>query len=405
MRRAPPNAETATALYSWLAWIAWISLTLAVLSGAAWLVLIASSMSGQSVADVLSRDVLWTVLAQTEFGNDWLARFGIACVLAPLFVHILSVKGATAVLFKGTAIIVAASFVGSLAFAGHAIGGQGTEGIIHPAVDVLHLIAAAAWIGMLVPFALLLAMTRRDAGALAVARSATLRFSTLGLASVVTILVSGIVNSWYLVGSIPAFTDTEYGQLLLIKIALFALMVGIASINRLWLTPRLVAELSLTVVQSAHRALCRNAVIEAVIGALIVVIVAVLGTLAPVSHANHHAIEGAIPADASFQHIHSEHGMADVMVEPGRVGKVSVTIHLLDDDLEALVAQTVTLTLAAPRLGSKPITRLALQDADGEWDVDGVELTEPGNWTATVDAILPSKRHLELAAPIVIDLK
>jgi putative copper resistance protein D len=405
LRSVPRKVEVAVALYSRLAWIAGVSLILAVLSGAAWLVLIASSMSGEPVADVMSRGVLWTVLSQTNFGNDWLARCVIACVLAPLFVPVLSVKGATSALLRAAAIIVAASFVGSLAFAGHAIGGQGTEGIIHPAADVPHLIAVAAWVGTLIPFALLLVITGRDAATLAVARYATLRFSTLGLASVAAILVSGIVNSWYLVGSIPAFTETRYGQLLLVKIALFALMVGIASANRLWLTPRLVGEASLAVVQSARRALCRNAVIEAAIAAIVVIIVAVLGTLAPASHANHHAIEGAIPADASFQHIHSEHGMADVIIEPGRVGTATVTIHFLDDDLTTLAALSVTLTLTAPARGSKPITRRALQDADGEWHVDGINLTEPGNWTVTVNAFLRSNRHLELTALIVINPK
>jgi putative copper resistance protein D len=405
LRTAPPNKEVAAALYSRFAWIAWIGLALAVFTGAAWLLLVASSMSGEPVRDLLSQGVLRTVLLQTDFGNDWLVRFGMAFVLARLFVSILSVKGATSSLIKTTAIIVAASFVGSLAFSGHAIGGQGMEGIIHPTADILHLIAVAAWVGTLVPLALLLAMTGRDAATLAVARNATLRFSTLGLASVAIILVSGIINNWYLVGGVLALTGTVYGQLLMIKIALFAVMVAIASINRSWLTPRLVAGPSLSVAQKACRTLCRNAWIEMVIGGFVIAIVAVLGTLAPASHVNRHAIAGAMPPDASFQHIHSEQGMADVMIEPGRVGTVSVTIHLLNEDLETLAAQSVTLTLTAPRPSSKPITRLALQDADGNWHVDRIKLTEPGNWAVTVDAILRSHRHLQLSAPIVIGTK
>ena len=46
------------------------------------------------------------------------------------------------------------------------------------------------------------------------AQTATLRFSTLGILSVGTLLATGIVNSWYLVGSIPALTGTPYGRLL-----------------------------------------------------------------------------------------------------------------------------------------------------------------------------------------------
>lgn len=301
LHKAPHDQCIAVKLRARLAWIAWISLALAVLAGAAWLVLTASSMSGEPVATVLSRGVLWTVLSQTDFGNDWLARSAIACILAGLFVPLLSAKGPASAAVNAAAIVAAASFVGSLAFAGHAIGGRGVEGIVHPIADILHLIATAGWLGALVPLTLLLMIAGEHAEALAAARTATLRFSTVGIVCVGTILVTGIVNSWYLVGSIPAFTETEYGQLLLIKIALFALMVGIASINRLWLTPRLVGGSTVVVAQSARRTLCRNAAIEAAIGALVIAIVAVLGTLAPASHVNHHMIEGAIPANTSFQ--------------------------------------------------------------------------------------------------------
>ena len=94
-------------------------------------------------------------------------------------------------------------------------------------------------------------------------------------------------------------------------------MVGVAAVNRLRLTPQLVADADATAAQRARSALCRNATIEAALGAAIIAIVAVLGTLPPGSHANHHAAEGLIPPDAAFQHIHGEDGMADVTIEPG----------------------------------------------------------------------------------------
>ncbi|MFZ1152797.1 MAG: hypothetical protein WAR76_24190 [Xanthobacteraceae bacterium] len=151
--------------------------------------------------------------------------------------------------------------------------------------------------------------------------------------------------------------------------------------------------------------MCRNAAIEACLGAVVVVIVAVLGTLPPASHANQHAHSGAIPADATFQHIHGEDGMADVMIEPGRVGTARATIQLWDDNFAPLAARDVTLTLTAPAPGSKPTTRAALQNSDGAWIVDGVALTEPGNWTVAVRAVVGSGTRLDLEAPIVVDAK
>jgi len=403
--RKTANDTLALTLFARLRWVAWFSFAFALVSGGAWFVLTAASMSGQSLADVYAHDVLWTVLWQTNFGNDWLVRLILASALAAVSVAFLSTRGAKSAWLKAAAVILAAAFVGSLAWAGHAIDGQGAEGVIHPIADILHLIAAAAWVGALVPLALLLTMTGQDADALAVARTATLRFSTLGVVSVATILLTGIVNAWYLSGSIDALTETKYGHLLLIKIALFFVMAGVATFNRLRLTPKLVENPDLAVAHNARRQLSRNAAVEAAMGAAIITIVAALGTLPPGSHAHHHESEGLIPPDASFQHIHGIDGMADVMIEPGHVGTANVTIHLWNDDLETLPASGVTLTLIAPTPGSKPTSRAANKDADGVWHVDGIALPESGNWTVSVGAVLGPDKRLDLTAPIVIDAK
>jgi putative copper resistance protein D len=106
----------------------------------------------------------------------------------------------------------------------------------------------------------------------------TRRFSALGLVSVSAILASGLVNAWYLVGDVPALFGTDYGQLLLVKLALFAFMVGLASINRLALTPRLGND------RRALDALRRNALLETAAGIAIIGIVAMLGVTVPGAH-------------------------------------------------------------------------------------------------------------------------
>ncbi|HEX3937908.1 MAG TPA: copper homeostasis membrane protein CopD [Xanthobacteraceae bacterium] len=403
LRGTARESRIAVAIRARLAWIAWVSLIVALVSAVPCLVIVAQSMSGQPLGALYAQGVLGTVLTQTDFGNDWLLRVVLACALGGLFVHVLDANGAASRTLRAATVILAAAYAGGLAWTGHAIGGQGTEGVLHPAADVLHLIAAAAWVGGLLPLALLLTMTRADATVLAVARTATRRFSNLGIASVAALIVSGLINSWYLVGSIPALTETDYGRLLLIKLVLFLVMVGIAAVNWSQLTPKLVQDADLAAAQHARRRLRRNAAIEAVIGTAIVIIVAVLGTLPPASHIGQHTHAGAIPADATFQHIHGEDGMADVTIEPGRVGTARATIQLWDGDFAPLTAREVTLTLTAP--GSKPVTRTALQNSDGAWIVNGVALTAPGNWMVAVHATLPSGSRLDLEAPIVVDAK
>jgi putative copper resistance protein D len=183
-------------------------------------------------------------------------------------------------LFDVVLAVLAMVYCGGLAWAGHASGTPGFIGSIHRAADVLHLLAASAWIGGLVPLALLLAGARH-ASDLTFAAEATQRFSTLGLIAVGTVLLTGALNAYILVGSIPALTDTEYGRLLSVKIGVFVVMVFIAAINRLRLAPGLT---SLRNGAISARQLQRNSLIEAALGLAIVGIVGALGALPPGAH-------------------------------------------------------------------------------------------------------------------------
>src|SRR6202035_1214735 len=156
-RGAAGNGAVAIKVRAQLAAIAWIGLALAAFSGAAWLVLTAAAMSDLPAPQVFGDGVLWTVLSQTVFGRDWLIRLVLACALAATLPALLSPRDLKSAWLEITAAVLAAAFAGALAWSGHAAGGLGGEAILHPAADVLHLIAAAAWVGALVPLIVLFA--------------------------------------------------------------------------------------------------------------------------------------------------------------------------------------------------------------------------------------------------------
>ena len=62
----------------------------------------------------------------------------------------------------------------------------------------------------------------------------------MGYVAVSVLILTGLVNSWFLVGSISALITTAYGQLLLAKLVLFAGMLGLATANRFWLVLSLI---------------------------------------------------------------------------------------------------------------------------------------------------------------------
>ncbi|MET9350674.1 copper resistance CopC/CopD family protein [Streptomyces termitum] len=122
--------------------------------------------------------------------------------------------------------VVAAGIAGTWALAEHASAGL-QPGIAMP-VDILHLLAVAAWLGGLT--VLLVALHRTPS----VDRSVVERFSRVAFASVVVLVLTGLYQSWRQVGSWSALTGTRYGQLLLVKVGLMALLVALAWISRRW---------------------------------------------------------------------------------------------------------------------------------------------------------------------------
>lgn len=277
------GARSPTVLRAQFAWLAWIGLAVAALSGAVWFILVAQSMSDTSFADVFSEGALWTVLLQTGFGRAWLARLILACLLAAVLTVSFQRRGKTP-LANIFAVVLAGGFVGTLAFAGHAVGASGFEGVLHPAADFAHLVAAAGWVGMLVPLTLWLAAAARDEALAGAAYTVAKRFSNVSLVTVGVLLITGSINALYLAGSLFAITETDYGRLLLIKVALFLLMVAVAAVNRQVWTPRLVQDGNVASNREALSRLRRNAAIEVGFGALIIVIVAVLGMTPPSLH-------------------------------------------------------------------------------------------------------------------------
>jgi putative copper resistance protein D len=253
---------------------AWAALLLAVASGAVWFVLQAASMSGLPLGDAFAWDTLSAVLNETQFGSVAQLRAICAVVLAVGLFR----DGAMAM--RRLALAAALGLVAAMAWTGHAGATTGEAGIWHLAADILHLWAAAAWTGGLVGLVLVLLALRQDRSPLPLRTDVVRRFSTLGIISVATLIASGAINSWILVGSVEGLLHTVYGRLLVLKIVIFAVMLVFAAVNRIWLTPRLASS---TAARGAFALTCSTG-IEFALGLVIFVVVGVLGTQHPAIH-------------------------------------------------------------------------------------------------------------------------
>jgi copper resistance protein D len=251
------------------------SLITALLSALCWFWLEVASMSELSLKNTLSATAWGTVLFETQFGRVWQLRLGL---IAAAFVLVASALAQVkprrmliAVLWLVSVVLLV-----SLARISHAA--AATERPFGASGDMLHLCAAGLWIGGLVPLTIFLARVRGSFSLGETVVRVVRRFSTLSLWCVTVLIVSGISNSWLLVGSVHALFTTPYGRLLLVKLTLFGMLLGFGARNRFLAKaklPNLVADPDLL------SQLRRNVVCEIYLGVAVVVIVACLGVTPP----------------------------------------------------------------------------------------------------------------------------
>lgn len=250
------------------------------ISGIAWFVLVAMTMSGRSP----QFEILKTVWTQTQFGTVWKWRliFCLAAVVVAAFIF-----SKLRIPFQKTLIwlqfFFSGALLGSLAWAGH---GQ-EDSRWHLFADILHLLAAGFWPTGLLPLFLLLRKSRQLSESTNWISIAALvrRFSAMSLITVSLLAATGLINAWFLVGSFSNLFGQTYGRWLLAKIILFCIAVAIGAVNLFRLKPRLSADNFQTrIFGTAAAQLQFNVRMELFLGTAIVIIVAILGILPPASH-------------------------------------------------------------------------------------------------------------------------
>jgi putative copper export protein len=133
--------------------------------------------------------------------------------------HVADRQGAWVVLTLAAAVVGLAG----MSFAGHA---AASGGPLNAALDLLHLAGVAAWLGGLVGLGLL-ALRHRAA-----ARIALRRHSRVSLVAAPAVMLTGIANSPLVLGDEARdLVSSEYGNLLLAKVLLFAVALGLGAAN------------------------------------------------------------------------------------------------------------------------------------------------------------------------------
>ncbi len=231
--------------------LAGLSIGAAILMTGGWLLGESADMAGSAMAAP-------DVLRETLFGHLIAARVGL-----------LALAGLLLALHRhGAATLVAAVAVASQAGHDHAWAMAGGLSVLLVS-NILHLLAAGAWLGGLVPLLVLVAAAPPGAAALA-----SRRFSVLGTGCVLLIAGTALLQASTMAGSWSALATTAYGWVICAKLALFLILVAMAIRNRFMLTPALEGG-------GSRVSLLRSIGFETVAGLLIVLAAALLTSLQP----------------------------------------------------------------------------------------------------------------------------
>ncbi|WP_431958906.1 copper resistance CopC/CopD family protein [Actinacidiphila sp. bgisy160] len=325
--------------------------------------------------------------------------------------------------------VVSVGLAATWAMAEHA--SVGVQASVAMPVDIVHLLAMAVWLGGLT--ALLVALW----GGRRVERATVQRFSRIAFGAVVTLVVTGVYQSWRQLGSWDALVSTGYGQLLLVKIGLVIVLVELAWLSRRW-TARLgdaAVRRKAAVAQpvaagrkggggedasgraeqlarqeaalakerarkerdaDTERTGLRKSVLAEVAVAVVVLAVTTLLTgtqpgraaeegaarqaTAPVAEVPE-PLDVRIPFDTGGA---DGKGEAEVTLDPGGVAENELHLLVTAPDGRAFDVPEVqvSFTLKSKKIGPIPVT-LGKIDT-GHWSAENVQIPVPGEWTVAV---------------------
>ena len=246
--------------------LAYWSNGVALLIGAAWLLLQGAIIAGTTSIGA-SLVALVTVLHTMQFGHVVLVRFGLLLIAFPLF-GARSWRLAAALVLVGAAL----ALQGGVGHAGAAGGSAGASLLLS---EALHLLAAGAWLGGLVPLFLLVDALPPRAGAICCHN-----FTPVGMSAVLLIAGTALVQASQLIGGLGGLFGTLYGRTALLKVGVFAALLLLAAVNRLVLTDRLRDSGDAV----GLRLLRLSLAVEAVLGMMVILLAAFLASDVPGTH-------------------------------------------------------------------------------------------------------------------------
>ena len=355
---------------------------------------------------------LWGDVAGSRFGVVWLVRLGLLAVAGVLLVTAFGERGTGGrrlpPWWTVTAATVAVAICATPALSGHPAAGDLVP--IATALDVVHVAAMALWLGGLVLMGAVVVRGDDPDGRQGVVE----RFSRLAFWCVVALIATGVFAAWRDVRHLAALRETDFGRILLVKVALFVVLVAVAGFSR-EIVARLFRrstapdpaapdpddtdpEVEFEVDRAREwRTLRRTVWAETALSLMVLVASAALVNAAPASGPAAAANQGVAGVT-----LRSRLVTVDVTMTPGRVGVDDVHVSTFTPAGAPLDVKELTLTIDQSSRGIAPIDVPLRRLGPGHYLSPGFTLPLAGEWRVTAEALLTDVDLVTLTGAIPI---
>ncbi|NND87316.1 MAG: copper resistance protein CopD, partial [Nitrosopumilus sp.] len=325
---------------------------------------------------------------QTDFGNIWLIRMVITIILLGIWFgldrkKILSKKNQIPMLVMSLALISTTSLIGHGAASGQ------TPTIV---LDYIHSLVAAVWIGGIFYFVFTLLPTfsqLKESNREKMSLLLIPRFSIAFIISIGIIIITGPTLMWFLESDVGLITESVYGQLIILKIAIAAVMIGLGGFFQFRVQKNAENNLSSGKI-SVHKKLKRSLKVDAVLGIILLGVVALItnGTL-PAGEIQKVEAQEIIYGFKTIEF--TENTKFDIDISPFSSGTNTILVKVSDFEGKPLTdSNQVKIKVSNPSKNISPIEvpmEIVKQDEDRPIEFQG-ELTFgfSGEWLIEIEA-------------------
>jgi len=325
---------------------------------------------------------------QTNFGSIWLLRMAITIVLLGIWFGLDRKKTLT----KNAQIpmlIAMLALIGTSSLIGHGAASGETPALI---LDYIHNLVAAVWIGgifyfvfALLPTLSKLKETNKEKMSLALIP----RFSIAFVISIGIVIITGPLLMWYLESDVGLITESVYGQLIILKIAIAGVMIGLGGFFQ-FRVQRIAEKNFHSGKINVHKKLKRSLKVDAALGVVLLGVVALLtnGTLPEGELQNVNAQEIVY----GFKTVEfTDNAKFEIQISPFSSGINTILVKVSDfDNIPIYDSNQLKVKIANPEKNIFPIEvpmQITREDSNMPTEFQG-ELTFgfSGEWQLEIEA-------------------